>query len=29
MDGLVRFDVARGIQPEKKWRIDTYVEGRF
>lgn len=29
MDGLVRFDVARGIHPERKWRVDAYVEGRF
>lgn len=29
MDGLVRFDVARGLQPEKQWRVDAYIEGRF
>jgi hypothetical protein len=29
LDGLVRFDVARGLQPEKRWRVDAYVEGRF
>ncbi|MEP6999829.1 MAG: hypothetical protein ABI969_05085, partial [bacterium] len=29
MDGLVRFDVARGINPDRQWRIDTYVEARF
>ncbi|MDB4914635.1 MAG: hypothetical protein JWM95_2279 [Gemmatimonadetes bacterium] len=29
MDGLVRFDVARGINPRKQWRMDTYVEARF
>jgi hypothetical protein len=29
MDGLLRFDVARGINPERQWRIDTYVEARF
>ncbi len=29
MDGLVRFDVARGINPERMWRVDTYVEARF
>jgi len=29
MDGLIRFDVARGINPERQWRIDTYVEARF
>ncbi len=29
MDGLIRFDVARGINPEKHWRVDTYIEARF
>jgi hypothetical protein len=29
MDGLVRFDVARGIWPEKKIRANLYVEARF
>ena len=29
MDGLVRFDVARGINPEHNWRVDTYIEARF
>ena len=29
MDGLVRFDVARGIYPEKKVRANLYVEARF
>jgi hypothetical protein len=29
MDGLVRFDVARGIWPRKQWRVDAYLEGRF
>jgi hypothetical protein len=29
MDGLIRFDVARGIYPEKQWRVDAYVEARF
>jgi hypothetical protein len=29
LDGLVRFDVARGINPEKQWRVDAYLEGRF
>jgi hypothetical protein len=29
LDGLVRFDVARGINPERTWRVDTYVEARF
>ncbi|HEX6576715.1 MAG TPA: hypothetical protein VF042_17225 [Gemmatimonadaceae bacterium] len=29
MDGLIRFDVARGIWPEKKIRANLYVEARF
>jgi len=29
LDGLVRFDVARGIQPEQRFRVDLYVEARF
>jgi hypothetical protein len=29
MDGLFRFDVARGIYPSKKTRVDLYVEARF
>jgi len=29
MDGLVRFDVARGIYPEKKIRANFYVDARF
>jgi outer membrane protein assembly factor BamA len=29
MDGLVRFDVARGIYPEKKIRVNFYVDARF
>lgn len=29
MDGLVRFDIARGIYPEKKVRANLYVEARF
>jgi hypothetical protein len=31
MDGLLRFDVARGLQPagQRQWRVDAYVEGRF
>ena len=29
MDGLIRFDVARGINPAKQWRVDTYIEARF
>jgi hypothetical protein len=29
MDGLVRFDVARGINPEKAWRVNAYLDARF
>ena len=29
MDGLFRFDVARGIYPQQRWRVDLYVEARF
>lgn len=29
MDGLVRFDLARGIYPEKKIRVNLYVDARF
>jgi len=29
LDGLVRFDVAKGIYPEKAVRVNLYVEARF
>ncbi|HKN65470.1 MAG TPA: BamA/TamA family outer membrane protein, partial [Gemmatimonadaceae bacterium] len=29
LDGLFRFDVARGIWPEKRWRADFSVDARF
>lgn len=29
LDGLFRFDVARGIQPERQWRVGMYMEARF
>lgn len=29
MDGLIRFDVARGIYPRKRVRVDMYVEAKF
>lgn len=29
LDGLFRFDVARGLYPRKQWRLDMYVEARF
>ena len=29
LDGLIRFDVSRGIYPKKGWRTDLYLEARF
>lgn len=29
LDGLIRFDVAKGIHPEKRVRVNLYVEARF
>lgn len=29
MDGLIRADIARGIYPAKRWRLDLSVEARF
>jgi hypothetical protein len=29
LDGLIRFDVARGINPGKEVRVDMYVEAKF
>ncbi len=29
MDGLIRFDVSRGIHPRKRVRVDLYVEAKF
>ncbi len=29
LDGLFRFDVARGLYPRRQWRLDLYVEARF
>jgi hemolysin activation/secretion protein len=29
LDGLVRFDLSRGIYPEKRTRFDMYLEARF
>lgn len=29
MDGLMRFDVARGINPSKQWRVDFYLDALF
>jgi len=29
MDGLIRFDLARGIYPAKQWRFSAYLDGVF
>jgi hypothetical protein len=29
LDGLIRFDLARGIHPRKQWRFDAYIEAVF
>ena len=29
MDGMLRFDVARGLRPHRIWRVDMYLEARF
>jgi hypothetical protein len=29
LDGLLRFDVGRGIAPRQQWRVDAYLEGVF
>jgi hypothetical protein len=29
MDGLFRFDVARGLYPRKQFRVDLYLESKF
>jgi len=29
LDGLLRFDLARGIYPSQQWRFDSYLEARF
>ena len=29
LDGLIRFDVSRGIYPRKRMRVDMYVEAKF
>lgn len=29
VDGLIRFDIARGLYPERRWGVNLYVEGRF
>jgi hemolysin activation/secretion protein len=29
LDGLFRFDVARGLYPRKQFRVDLYLTSRF
>jgi hypothetical protein len=29
LDGLLRFDVARGIFPRRQWRVDGSIEAVF
>lgn len=29
LDGLIRFDIARGIHPRRQWRVDLYVDAVF
>lgn len=29
LDGIIRFDVARGLYPRKQWRVDMYLNTRF
>jgi hypothetical protein len=29
LDGLVRFDLARGLFPSQQWRFDSYLEAKF
>ena len=29
VDGLIRFDVARGLYPRRQWRVDLSLESRF
>jgi hypothetical protein len=29
LDGLLRFDVARGLYPRRQWRVDGYIEAVF
>jgi hemolysin activation/secretion protein len=28
-DGILRFDIARGLYPRKQWKFDLYLEARF
>jgi hypothetical protein len=29
LDGLIRFDLSRGINPDHGWRTDLYLQGSF
>jgi hypothetical protein len=29
LDGLIRFDLSRGIRPDRGWRADMYLQGTF
>jgi hypothetical protein len=29
MDGLLRFDIAKGLRPDRAVRLNFYVESRF
>lgn len=29
LDGLIRFDMARGLYPRRQWRVDLYVDAVF
>jgi hypothetical protein len=29
IDGLIRFDLAKGIYPREKWRFYGYLEAKF
>jgi hemolysin activation/secretion protein len=29
LDGLIRFDLSRGIHPDRGWRADMYLQGAF
>ena len=29
LDGLIRFDLSRGINPDRGWRADLYLQGSF
>jgi len=29
LDGLMRFDVSRGLYPRRQWRADFYIEAVF